>query len=369
MKASPLNKLFSTTDCLSEDILINYSKGNLSPAQVHQVEFHLLDCELCSLASAGFAAASVSSSDLNTLRSSVRKKYTSSLLSKVGIGLVFLSLLVTPAIFIFQNKKENKVQISETVELKNRVEMISAKPTNIDPGKESIIFSEKENFISINNTPGENTFFNPDNAQDNHIDQPVYEEPVIDKSVVFGEEEEQKPGQYVTKYNSPVRFIENLKISNYEKLYLKNEETNKSVYGTPSKFENKNSINNLPELSHSISADEILRDAMKNITKRKYSKAKEKLALLHEYNGKDENANFYLGFCNYHLKDFNSSEKFFRSVMKSESNVFEQEARWYLALSQIESGKINEASSLLMQIIAQKGFYREQAETKLREIK
>ena len=47
-------KIFETkSDCLSEEQLLNYVQGNLSYEEQHQVETHLLSCELCSDAAEG----------------------------------------------------------------------------------------------------------------------------------------------------------------------------------------------------------------------------------------------------------------------------------------------------------------------------
>jgi hypothetical protein len=43
-----INSLFSNTECPDQDTLIRYVEGKMMPAQIHQVEHHLLDCGLCS---------------------------------------------------------------------------------------------------------------------------------------------------------------------------------------------------------------------------------------------------------------------------------------------------------------------------------
>lgn len=46
-------KLFSPTDCLSEQTMFDYIDHKLSPKEQHRVELHLLSCELCSDAMEG----------------------------------------------------------------------------------------------------------------------------------------------------------------------------------------------------------------------------------------------------------------------------------------------------------------------------
>src|SRR4051812_24273827 len=42
------NSIFNDGDCISEENLIAYVKGTLNPRMQHEIEKHLLDCEMCS---------------------------------------------------------------------------------------------------------------------------------------------------------------------------------------------------------------------------------------------------------------------------------------------------------------------------------
>ncbi|MBK7183930.1 MAG: energy transducer TonB [Bacteroidetes bacterium] len=42
------HKIYTSTECISEDVMYNYIDKKLSAQEEHQVEKHLLDCELCS---------------------------------------------------------------------------------------------------------------------------------------------------------------------------------------------------------------------------------------------------------------------------------------------------------------------------------
>ena len=43
-----LKDIFKHTDCISEEMLLKYISNKLSPAEKHEVEKHLVDCEMCS---------------------------------------------------------------------------------------------------------------------------------------------------------------------------------------------------------------------------------------------------------------------------------------------------------------------------------
>ena len=49
-----VSNIFEHTNCIPEETLLKYISDKLSPAQKHEVEKHLIDCELCSDAAEGF---------------------------------------------------------------------------------------------------------------------------------------------------------------------------------------------------------------------------------------------------------------------------------------------------------------------------
>lgn len=53
-----INNIFEHTDCLSEEILTKYISDKLSPAEKHEMEKHLIDCEMCSDAVEGLSVIS-----------------------------------------------------------------------------------------------------------------------------------------------------------------------------------------------------------------------------------------------------------------------------------------------------------------------
>ena len=48
--------LFTATQCPTQQQLLDYVQGRLSPEQQHEVELHLMDCEMCSEAIEGLSA-------------------------------------------------------------------------------------------------------------------------------------------------------------------------------------------------------------------------------------------------------------------------------------------------------------------------
>ena len=51
------NHIFSNTTCISKETMLRYINKQLSKTELHDVEKHLLDCELCSDAFTGMQYA------------------------------------------------------------------------------------------------------------------------------------------------------------------------------------------------------------------------------------------------------------------------------------------------------------------------
>lgn len=67
MRPSIHNHIFSDTDCLSREQLVGYSKKELPPEEMHAVERHLVECEFCTDALAGFALVPAATDGLEAM--------------------------------------------------------------------------------------------------------------------------------------------------------------------------------------------------------------------------------------------------------------------------------------------------------------
>ncbi|MEK7225310.1 MAG: hypothetical protein AAB221_06475, partial [Bacteroidota bacterium] len=104
------NKIFGSTDCLSEEQLLKYDSNTLSRKEKHKVEKHLIECELCTDALEGFAVVPAAS-EIYEIRNKVRMitsrekpasiaNWKRFLLAASIIGVAFVSFY-----FIFQKNK------------------------------------------------------------------------------------------------------------------------------------------------------------------------------------------------------------------------------------------------------------------------
>ncbi|HEY1039364.1 MAG TPA: hypothetical protein VGF30_08180 [Bacteroidia bacterium] len=173
--------------------------------------------------------------------------------------------------------------------------------------------------------------------------------------------------------NSPVLYIYDLKVTDFQKLYFKKMKPYTIVEnGLSAAFENTEAYKAYKsenKLLNPYTLDMLLKDALFAFSKGKY---KQSLVLFDEllnYNKNDVNALFYSGMCQYYKGEYADADYRFNRVFQGENNVFNQEAEWYKALSLQKSGDTKEAIELLLKINKKKGFYADKAGLKLEEIK
>lgn len=113
MGQSLQHKIFTETGCIHRDKLMGYHHHSLPAAEKHQVETHLLDCELCSDALDGFAlvpAATDSFDELDAEMEQLVGSKSSSSSPQWGKLLVAASIagLVISTFFLFDYKDKAK---------------------------------------------------------------------------------------------------------------------------------------------------------------------------------------------------------------------------------------------------------------------
>jgi len=99
-----VNNVFEHTDCLSDDMLVKYVSGKLSPAEKHKVEKHLVDCEMCSDTVEGLSTIS-DKNKIPEITSELNQKIQNKVEKKKEVKVVFIQqyrtqLAVAASIFL-----------------------------------------------------------------------------------------------------------------------------------------------------------------------------------------------------------------------------------------------------------------------------
>jgi hypothetical protein len=378
MNTSP-NNVFIDTKCLSLEQLRLYHQDKLSPKEKHSVESHLLDCELCSTALAGFAIIPVTAADVHGLNQHIDKLSGAKPASLVNIKF-FLAVAATVMIsistyFVYQSFHPKEVVVADnapfvknkdiftsgepprnTIVLDTRntdvKALITAKPTDVKPPKVEVVHPNEAFTMEMLEMKSKDII-------------------ISDKKNVLDEESMRVP---VLILNNDT-FILDLKVTDYEKYYYVNMNALKAYSGhnnTDPMFENDKERDNggvykLQEWEVTTTA-QVLKSALTKFNAQDYENAVKLFNVLAAHNADDVNALFYGGVCYFNSGNTDKAIDYFTRVMSSANGSFFEEAKWYKALTYLKKRDTDMARKLLAEIVADNGFYKEQAKEKLKSL-
>ncbi|MDI1356514.1 MAG: hypothetical protein PSX36_16470 [bacterium] len=168
--------------------------------------------------------------------------------------------------------------------------------------------------------------------------------------------------------NSPVFYVEGLKVTNYSLLYFRKDHF-REVQGVPANMtsqemrrEGTGSLKNEPHLF----LHEELANALFSFRKGRYHECITSLTVVEKYNDEDLNSLFYKGMSFYYLKDYLKAISMLDACVENSNNTFLQEANFYKALSLRAIGKELDARKILTQIAEEGEFYSAKAKELLK---
>jgi tetratricopeptide (TPR) repeat protein len=180
-----------------------------------------------------------------------------------------------------------------------------------------------------------------------------------------------EPNIITTRIERNIIYLYDLKISDYNSLYFGNTVSNGSLFKTHTPVYKENPGSVLTELESEekvITADRILKEGLQYYSKKKFNAAQLDFKILLELNPGDVNAQFYSALAFYNLKQTDKAVSLFEKVMANSNTSFYPEAEWLCALIAVKKGDKEEARSLLLKIVSEKGFYSKRAAEKLKSL-
>jgi tetratricopeptide (TPR) repeat protein len=362
MKTSP------GTGHLSPKELADLLNGKTDANSNARIKKLLNDCELSKEALAGFTAVPGAAADLNALNKQIAVKSgmikTPVWMSVVTV-VIGVALVVGMGYALWPREPEVlDVPLAYTVPPVN-TPAPDVRAVDLTPKAEHFVNPEakpKPLAVLSERKPADTATTTSTDVKADPITVPVAEplevKPVVPKNPEAG-------------YNASIGFIQDLKVTEFEKYYRKTIEVRElPLKGVPAEFENEDKFKKGNELEtvRNVPAEQFLNDALRAFHDGKYGRCIEKMEVLKKNNGKDLNAAFYMGVSYVKLEMFEKAIKMFDEVLNASNNVFHEEAKWYKALALIGNGDDAAAKVLLTEIAAKDGFYKEKAVLKLKEL-
>jgi tetratricopeptide (TPR) repeat protein len=305
------------------------------------------------LAAMGFGAEGAKTSELDVLKSKwAKRRRTRSLRNNVLIGLVSVTLIT---VLLWYNQK------TEQMPSKSQIAVSQSKPVTL------AIENLGKTFLDSNAVANE-LFVRPiAKAAPVQASSKAEEHVKVENLTTVQAAQlpiyELKEEKLKFMINSPIFYIHDLKVSNYQLLYFRK---NKFVAasGHPANIA-------LDQTSAALSDQpdrflhETLAEALLNYKKGFYSPC---VALFNEvasFNTEDINCDFYRGMSWYQMKHYDKAISYFTKCEEALNNAFLQEAQYYKALSYKASGQEEKARNLFQKIVNEGEFYAEKAKGQL----
>lgn len=268
---------------------------------------------------------------------------------RINVGIAFLSLLVIGLIFLYNKQTEplaGTKKIESPTIISHEAETINVPQVDVVPEELFERAQPKKSPVTV----------------EQKSELPVAEEmqalPMAQLPNLSVQEDKLK-----FMINTPLYYIHDLKVSNYQLLYFKK---NKFVpaLGVPADKISKE------EMRLKEAPDQwlhlLLAEALLNYRKAEYFQCVQKLNEVGTFNTEDVNCDFYRGMSWYHMKHYDKAIVFLTKCIEASNNAFLQEAQYYKALALEQNGDNEAAQLLFKKIVADGEFYAEKAKLQLK---
>ncbi|MBL4754245.1 MAG: hypothetical protein JKY52_11725, partial [Flavobacteriales bacterium] len=305
--------------CLSREELVGLTEGTLTEQEQNQVDAHLQNCEMCSMAAQGFgkspslAMLGVLDNDLHTMIDT-KAPTARRLNAQTMLNVVFGVVIILGLVFFFSQKNELPIKGGNTVISKMAED-------DVEDNTPVVSIDEPEEKAAPLPLPKREISAKKRKV----LKEPAAEErreivvanfmPLLNVDVSQLEIEEEKVNDRV-RITTNTKYVLDMKTYDYEKFYKReHEETwyNPNL-GVPAKYAHSTDIityNNGPDYKTIWRTyEEILESALTEYKRGRYEKALTSLNLLLDDFPSDINGLFYKGLCLYKKKKYKKSIRY-----------------------------------------------------------
>jgi tetratricopeptide (TPR) repeat protein len=378
--------IFKQQAPISEQEMRDYLDGKLSKKQQHELEMKLQDSPFAAEATEGFSENPEALQNLWRLKTKVNLRaerlnpskwkfqYTLAAASVAAIvvvlaGKFFLFDAKLPeATLVADNLK--KTPTEETLELNFKKELIEIEQAEELP--ETLQITSQR---VVRNTPtivvaeDSEVSMQADMIAENNEPKPAMQMNSRKAEAVPSSIAMEDP---IVTPKTKTKLVSGLMVVDYSESYTQ-EKSGATLSGTPAKYRTLADTTQ-EKITHSEAQQTFTYDDFLEISLNKYKQNKYKQALvnfltiLNKYPN-DLNAHYYGGLCYYNINNPTKALEFFDYILTHDHNAFYQEAQFYKALCLQRLGEYGKANFLLKKIVAQNGFFAEQAKVLLEKEK
>lgn len=409
----PIHRIFEETGCVRQDALIHYRDNELSDEDKHEVERHLVDCELCSDALEGLSMG-VSAALLDEVREDVKNSIAgrpgTTSFSSSARWLVAAAISAVVVISIYTYLQFEKVDESnmalhqktidegapvpqEEKPADEPAESAAAEFEPVDEVQEVVKMMDDESLPASRQTAApaiaimdeadaefevesyeeesvpdvmEDADFLSGSAEAEIVSSKAKKESVTRLSLDSNKLLYSAAGQHLA--SSPavnnITYLNNYKVFNAPDLEKDVNLKEAELKSVSPRYENKSAakVAEAPPVERKeLTYEEALELALIDFDNQRYTKALDRLNLIANARPNDLNVGFYSGMSNYNMSNYSEALKDLEPITNDKSGVFNEEAYYYTALCYYKTGKTKKGIRMLNDIANSGGFYANDA--------
>lgn len=390
---NPLNKsIFSETGCLSRRSLLSYRDGILSRSDMHEVEKHLVDCELCSEALEGLELLT-STAVLDEISHHVTGNDRSSSSDKKPLRYLAMaasvSAVVTLSYFAIQQSQkanpsnqalnQSPTTIDKTItEPSSAPDQQYASPVYPTPSTSVLELKDvrQPDQLVVNESIKEDLQMQKDN-QDAEMKSTIN---MVSSGTVAAHDDMATSIDVVVPSNAgeaamPSEVLSESEVKSVERVVVAKQISTKGsrTPGATAPSAASNSYIMQEEISGNMQnlkkkESTSLNSPLELYQNKKYAEALNGFDAMIQQKSTDESALFYKGMCLYHLQRFSEASAVLEVVGKNRKLSYSDEALYHAALSFEKSGDLTSAGNILETLAAGTGSFKQKAAKRLKQL-
>lgn len=376
--------IFSTSGCLPLDTILRYVNEELSKKEMHTVEKHMLDCELCQEAVEGYSlmenrqVVAGRISDLNQRIVKEQKIFNyqriAASIAAVAIlasGLVYLShqMNTKDSLIVNKNSKDATPIHAPNNQTSNENKSIAVED-NLQKKQDGFVNEEDIQSDALIRTQPETVISQrkAENSSEAENTESRINSPVIYADTIIQESELNRNTRSVT---TPENTVKDKQEAIQESKNLERNQkgdNNKAKKKSPSTYAAVS--NNEDKKKESITGPDLsvpaISEGIEKYNQKKYKEASAVFELILKSEPFNSDALYYNGLSYYGLELWDLAIKNLRRI-DNKSNFF-HEARWNKVQAMIKKGDKEAAKILLMDISKEEGPYKIRAAEELKKL-
>lgn len=349
---------FAPRSSLSQEQLLAYAQGRLSPAEAHEVELHLEQDPLLREAAEGLKqpGAIAGAQELARTRPSGGSNVA------LWFGTAAVGIIVVALIGWYASQRPEELAMPKA----DQIAAIEEEPMPpLQHLEITAAVEQPESLVIGHELPALHVLPTTTDSSPVVRDPIVRVEPVVTAHFDTASVADVEPVASAPRPSRQLMFIHDLKIIHPKELYNGDPLMTVNDEHVSARYADRDAQVENDRAQLNVAYTSFMEDALSRFAQHDHRGCLDDLRFLLTQYPNDVNALFYSGLCSYNLGLYKRAERFLGRAASHPIDVFNEEAAWYHALTLEKLGENAKAQEEFARIATAGGFYSDKAKERL----